>query len=466
MNISPVSEKCIADYPGYPGALNFSWSIDGTDLGGYASPRTPSGITLHGQEAIRDAVLQYAYDRETQTLTLECIVENIFLEKAAAALGTGSFPLLVHMSDKDIEMQTFGPVSFTPVDEQTRYFDFGHAVYTDAASGKSIEISGLELTPFGAVWKVRYEGAEAIHSPNGDPADAEVWSMLEDKVCIESQLFFSDGSAFSTGGALSAPYTSGAVELHCEWGSAINIDGIQKIVLGDLVLWKNFKPLQAKSRYPLFRDTGSLSASASVILCLCYGKGRILQHKILKAVLFLHQGKLTPHADIRPRLGKIVRIGKRVGRKKFQPLRAASGSVGNVAGIIAFPALLIHISGKLPFDADCPAKIVVRLLHHIIDHRIEHGAAHACQIQFAGFVLRKRLRCRLRRWERRRLSCRQRRFRREHRRRLLRCRRRRRAAGRKRAERYDDQQYAEPFFHFLTPPTTVPASQDRAKAMI
>lgn len=239
VNISPVSEKCIADYPGYPGALNFSWSIDGTDLGGYASPRTPSGITLHGQEAIRDAVLQYAYDRETQTLTLECIVEDMFLEKAAAALGTGSFPLFVHMSDKDIEMQTFGPVSFTPVDEQTRYFDFGHAVYTDAASGKSIEISGLELTPFGAVWKVRYEGAEAIHSPNGDPADAEVWSMLEDKVCIESQLFFSDGSAFSTGGALSAPYTSGAVELHCEWGSAINIDGIQKIVLGDLVLWKN-----------------------------------------------------------------------------------------------------------------------------------------------------------------------------------------------------------------------------------
>lgn len=239
VNISPVSEKCIADYPGYPGALNFSWSIDGTDLGGYASPRTPSGITLHGQEAIRDAVLQYAYDRETQTLTLECIVENMFLEKAAAALGTDSFPFLVHMSDKDMDMQTFGPVTFTPTDEQTRYFDFGHAVYTDAASGKSIEISGLELTPFGAVWKVRYENAEAFHTPGADQSGYESYSMLEDKVCTESQLLFSDGSSFSTGGALTAPYTNGAVELHCEWGSAINIDGIQKIVLGDLVLWKN-----------------------------------------------------------------------------------------------------------------------------------------------------------------------------------------------------------------------------------
>ncbi len=239
VNISPVSEKCIADYPGYPGVLNFSWSIDGTDLGGYASPRTPSGITLHGQEAIRDAVLQYAYDRETQTLTLECIVENMFLEKAAAALGTDCFPLLVHMSDKDIKMQTFGPVSFTPVDEQTRYFDFGNAVYRDAASGQEIEIAGLELTPFGAVWKVRYEGDEAFHTPGADQTGYAPYSELEDKVCIESLLCFSDGSTFSTDGAISAPYKDGAVELHCEWGSAINVDDIQKIVLGDLVLWEN-----------------------------------------------------------------------------------------------------------------------------------------------------------------------------------------------------------------------------------
>lgn len=239
VNISPVSEKYIAEYPGYPGALNFSWSIDGTDLGGFASPRLPSGLALHGQEAIRDAVLQYAYDRETQTLTLECMIENMFLEKAAAALGTDNFPLLVHMSDKDMDMQTFGPVTFTPTDEQTRYFDFNHAVYTDAASGKSIEIFGLDLTPFGAVWKVRYEGAEAFHTPGASQSGYEPYSLLEDKVCTESQFLFSDGSFFSTGGALSAPYISGAVELHCEWGSAINIDDIQKIVLGDLVLWEN-----------------------------------------------------------------------------------------------------------------------------------------------------------------------------------------------------------------------------------
>ena len=62
--------------------------------------------------------------------------------------------------------------------------------------------------------------------------------MLEDKVCIESQLIFFDGSRWSTGGVLAAPFENGAVNLICGWGSAINIDDIQRIVLGDLTLWE------------------------------------------------------------------------------------------------------------------------------------------------------------------------------------------------------------------------------------
>lgn len=237
VNVSPVSEEAVA---GYPGTISFSWSIDGTDIGGFAAPKLPSGITLHGQDAIRDAVLQYAYDKETQTLTLDCMIEDMFLEKAASALGTDTYPLLVHMSEKDTELQTFGPVSFTPVAEQTRYFDFGPAVYRDAASGAEMEIIGLELTPFSAVWKLRYEGAEAVHAPEGSALpDYAVWSVLEDKVGIETRLYFSDGTFFSTGGAMTSPYENGVVELHCLWGSAIDLDDIQKIALDDLVLWEN-----------------------------------------------------------------------------------------------------------------------------------------------------------------------------------------------------------------------------------
>ena len=66
VNISPVSEKCIADYPGYPGALNFSWSIDGTDLGAPhpvrhhaartgSNPRRRAAIRLRQRDADADA---------------------------------------------------------------------------------------------------------------------------------------------------------------------------------------------------------------------------------------------------------------------------------------------------------------------------------------------------------------------------------------------------------------------------
>ncbi len=64
------------------------------------------------------------------------------------------------------------------------------------------------------------------------------WSILEDRVCIDAKLIFSDGSTFYTGGSLTCPYEAGVVKLNCGWGSAMNIDDVQRIVLGDLVLWE------------------------------------------------------------------------------------------------------------------------------------------------------------------------------------------------------------------------------------
>ena len=146
--------------------------------------------------------------------------------------------LQVQMIVKENEPKTFGPVSFSLTEEQTRYFDFGQVVYHDEELDKDIEVVGLELTPFSAVWKERYKGAEAFHTSGSDQTAYEPWSMLEDKVCIEAKIIFSDGSEFSTGGALSTPYENGTVNQFCGWGSAINIDDVQRIVLGDLVLWE------------------------------------------------------------------------------------------------------------------------------------------------------------------------------------------------------------------------------------
>ncbi len=235
LNISPVTEE---EAEAFPDKVRFAWSIVGTEIGGNAAPQLPGGMSLSGVDEIRDAVLKNAYDAETQTMTLQCFMDVSFLEKAAADLGTESIPLQIHMIIGENEPKTFGPVSLSLTEAQSRYFDFGHAVYHDAELDKDIEIVGLELTPFSAVWRVNYEGAAGFHKPGADQAAYAPWSILEDKVCIETKIVFSDGSEFSTGGALTTPYENGTVNQFCGWGSAIDIDDVQRIVLGDMVLWK------------------------------------------------------------------------------------------------------------------------------------------------------------------------------------------------------------------------------------
>ena len=235
VNISPVSEE---EASGFPNQTEFRWYIQDTEIGGFAAPQLPVGQSLSGADAIRDAVMEYAYDRETRTMTLQCYLDVNRIKEAMADSDTTSFPLLVQMLIGEDVQRSFGPVSFTLTEEQSRYFDFGHAVYHDEEVDKDIEIVGLELTPFSAVWKVSYDIAEQFHQPGADWDTYKDWSVLEDKVCIETKIIFSDGTEFSTGGALTAPYENGTVNLFCGWGSAINIDDVQRIVLGDLVLWE------------------------------------------------------------------------------------------------------------------------------------------------------------------------------------------------------------------------------------
>ena len=235
VNISPVTKEEAARFPA---DVRFVWNVSGTEIGGFAGPQLPVGLSLSGEDAIREAVLENAYDEESQTMTLQCYIDVNFIEEAMAELGMENVPLQVQMIVGENEPKTFGPVPFSLTEEQTRYFDFGHAVYHDEELNKDIEIVGLELTPFSAVWKVSYEGAEDFHTSGSDQAAYEPWSILEDKVCIETKIIFSDGSEFSTGGALTAPYENGIVNQFCGWGSAINIDDVQRIVLRDLVLWE------------------------------------------------------------------------------------------------------------------------------------------------------------------------------------------------------------------------------------
>ena len=235
VNVSPVTEEEAA---AFADTVSFFWSIPGTDVGGFAAPQLPGELSLSGRDEIREAVLAHAYDRDTRTMTLQCWLSVESVRAAMTELGTESFPLQVNMHSEDGPVRSFGPLSFSLTEEQCRVFDFGGALWRDAELDREIEIVGLELTPFSAVWKVRYDAAEELHRPGADWDALRDWSILEDRVCIESELVFSDGTRFSTGGAVAAPFENGVVNLRCGWGSAIDIDDVRRIELGDLVLWE------------------------------------------------------------------------------------------------------------------------------------------------------------------------------------------------------------------------------------
>lgn len=237
VNISPVTEEEAA---AFPESLGFAWRIEGTDIGGFAAPELPPDLPpISGADAVRNAVLQYAYDRDTQTMTLQCYLYLKTVRDYLAETGADTLPLSVTLTrDGENTARSFGPIDFALTGEQRRTFDFHRAQYYDAALDRTIEIQGLELTPFSAVWIVSYPDAAAFHTPMADWDAYAPWSALEDKVGIESRIWFADSTSFSTGGALTCPYEDGAVRLNCGWGAAIDIDAVQRITLGNVTLWQ------------------------------------------------------------------------------------------------------------------------------------------------------------------------------------------------------------------------------------
>ena len=235
VNISPVEEEEFADYL-Y--GREFRWSIDGTGYSGYADPNLPSGVTLEGLEEIRAGVLQHAYDRDSRTLTLILFLKTQAVREAAEMLGSDEIPLSVAIMEGENVIRSFGPVSFALTEEQKREFVFGNAVYHDDEFDKDMEIVSLELTPFRAVWKVRFEGepTEIVRDDLDTPVPDR--TLMEEKLCQGAEIIFSDGTSMTTGGAIGAVEEGGTISLPCGWDTAVNINDVERIVFDDLILWE------------------------------------------------------------------------------------------------------------------------------------------------------------------------------------------------------------------------------------
>lgn len=236
VNVSPVTEEEIAGFPEQP--ISFRWQIVGSDLKGFADPWIRPGSAAHTPEEIQALVQRDAYDAETQTLTLCC---HVFSEQLAAYLESSGLyyaELELFLAEDYVATRSFGRVPLTPTDEECARFDFGSVKWTDKESGKEIELIGLELTPVSGVWHLRYADADAVYT-GSDLEQQQSWLMVEDSLCMNARIVFSDGSSMVTKGALSSRYEDGVVSLYTWWPRAIAIHDVQQIVLGDMILWEN-----------------------------------------------------------------------------------------------------------------------------------------------------------------------------------------------------------------------------------
>ncbi len=235
VNVSPVSEEEMA---GFPGRSSFRWSIVGSELRGLADPWIRPGSSASGYEEIQKVIRRDSYDAETQTLTLCC---RINMEPLASHLekgGSDHTELELFLVEDNTITRSFGLVSLAPTEEDCRSFDFDGATWMDEESNKEISLVGLELTPVSAVLHMRYAEAEAVYAGN-DPALQQEWSIAEDSVLKNMTIIFSNGGNLSFDGFLSSSFCDGEVNAYIWWPRAIDIQDVQQIVLGNLLLWEN-----------------------------------------------------------------------------------------------------------------------------------------------------------------------------------------------------------------------------------
>lgn len=188
------------------------------------------------------------YDDATKTLTLRCIFDNSVLNKALDANGQVKVSFLRVGRDEDTseysifndwiyahrESHRIGTVVVSQIKEaEVRRFDFDENTITIPQSNGTACVNSLELSATTAVWNIRFEG---IDESNRDSAEA--YSM-EDYVTQNAKLYYSDDTELSPGGALTSNYENGTAILTCGWNSAININEIERIEIGDIVLWEN-----------------------------------------------------------------------------------------------------------------------------------------------------------------------------------------------------------------------------------
>ena len=244
VNISPVSEDDARS-----GLLTdaFRFSTDGGKSGGTANvPFDPDrldevrmvdvyneldGKTFQSKdpEQMKQLMMDYSYDKETQTLTLEC---NIWKD----ALSNTVHLSILRFNEAGEKVQDYGTVTFNPTAAETKVLHFTAPVelYNETLQ-ESCRVVGIRLSPTSAAWMVEIEEAQTLFGKK-NLTKAETEAQLSWLNCIDqlsnAALVMTDGSEFKPGIIVSDPYENGMLLPTTAWTTTIDINAVTGAHIG------------------------------------------------------------------------------------------------------------------------------------------------------------------------------------------------------------------------------------------
>lgn len=234
VNISPVTEE-EARSGLATGAFRFS--TDGGNSGGIAEvpfdPERLSGDSFQTKnpELMQELMMDYSYDKETQTLTLEC---NVWEDAPSGSINL----TIMRFNDAGEKVHTYGTVTFTPTVAEMRDIRFAQPVelYNETLQ-ESCRVIGVRLTPTSAAWLVEIENAQELYSGNNnltaEQREAQVsWLSCTD-VLSSAALIMDNGTEFKPGIIVADPYENGMVMPTTSWTTTIDINAVTAVRIQD-----------------------------------------------------------------------------------------------------------------------------------------------------------------------------------------------------------------------------------------
>ncbi|MBR3239726.1 MAG: hypothetical protein IKF99_14985 [Oscillospiraceae bacterium] len=174
------------------------------------------------------------YDPETQTLTLRASLPNIkFRDNEAVeirvALGYTDNNAQIH------ESASYGPVSIPLTQQRVISVRFPEPVpFENPETGGAGQIIGADIYAEGITWLVTHDDMESVY-PVASQDDLRwlPWARARDKLELEAQLHFTNGSVRTNLAADRSEYWNGTVyDVYLFKNGTINLDQVVSITVG------------------------------------------------------------------------------------------------------------------------------------------------------------------------------------------------------------------------------------------